>query len=488
MTRLLRLDPRALAGAALALLLAGCTVGPGYQRPELAAPENHRTLTTPAEAESLADLPWWEVFQDPALHDLINEALVNNHDLRIAAARVEEARARAGVAKSFLYPELNLTAGYGLNEASRTSDPPQTTDELDRRYENVNANFVLSWEIDLFGRLRRQNESAMAVFLATDEARQGVVLTLVADVARAYFVLRTLDLDLEIARRTLELNDATVALYRARLEGGVSNKLEVAQAIATRARTAATIPELERQIVVQENLISLLLGRNPGPIPRGIALTDQYLAPVVPAGLPSALLDRRPDVRQAEQLLVSANADVGAAKALFYPTISLTGLFGGASSDLTNLADRDSQVWSIGAGLFQPLFQAGRIRRNYEAAQAVFQQALEEYARTAQNAFREVADSLVTIEKLELVRIEQEAAVVALQEASDLARARYDQGLSSYFEVLLADEQLFAAEFDLARTRYNQLDAVIQLYRALGGGWQQPEQAEQAEQAEPPTQ
>jgi len=474
MTRFLRLDPRALAGVPLALLLSGCTVGPAYQRPELAAPENHRALTTPAEAESLADLPWWEVFQDPVLHDLINEALANNHDLRIAAARVEEARARAGVAKSYLYPELNLTAGYGLNEASLTTEPPQATSG-DRRYENLNASFALSWEIDLFGRLRRQNESAMAVFLATDEARQGVVLTLVGDVARAYFALRELDLELDIARRTLELNDGTVAFYRDRLEGGISNKLEVNQAIATRARTAAAIPELERQIAAQENLLSLLLGRNPGPIPRGTALTEQYLPPVVPAGLPSALLDRRPDVRQVEQLLVSANADVGAAKALFYPTISLTGLFGGASADLTNLADRDSQIWSLGAGLFQPLFQAGRIRRNYEAAQAAFEQALAQYAKTAQNAFREVADSLVAIDKYALVRAEEETAVAALKEASDLSRSRYDLGLSNYLEVLIADQQLFAAELALAQARFAQLDSVIQLYRALGGGWQQPE-------------
>ncbi|MBP1620060.1 MAG: efflux system, outer rane lipoprotein, NodT family [Acidobacteria bacterium] len=474
MTRLLRLDLRALAGIPLTLLLAGCMVGPGYERPELTAPENHRTLTTTAEAESLADLPWWEVFQDPVLHELVNEALVNNHDLRIAAARVEEARARAGVAKSYVWPELNLTAGYGLNEASLTTEPPQATSG-DRRYENLNASFVLSWEIDLFGRLRRQNESAMAVFLATEEARQGVVLTLVGDVARAYFALRALDLQLEIARRTLELNDGTVTFYRDRLEGGISNKLEVNQAIATRARTAAAIPELERQIAVQENFLSFLVGRNPGPIARGTALTDQYLPPVVPAGLPSALLDRRPDVRQAEQLLVSANADVGAARALFYPTISLTGLFGGASSDLTNLTDRSSQVWSIGAGLFQPLFQAGRIRRNHEAAQAAFDQALSQYAKTAQNAYREVADSLVAIDKYALVRFEQETAVVALQEASELSRSRYDLGLSTYLEVLIADEQLFAAEVALAETRFAQLDAVVQLYRALGGGWQQPE-------------
>jgi multidrug efflux system outer membrane protein len=474
MTRLLRLDLRALAGIPLTLLLAGCMVGPGYERPELTAPENHRTLTTTAEAESLADLPWWEVFQDPVLHELVNEALVNNHDLRIAAARVEEARARAGVAKSYVWPELNLTAGYGLNEASLTTEPPQATSG-DRRYENLNASFVLSWEIDLFGRLRRQNESAMAVFLATEEARQGVVLTLVGDVARAYFALRALDLQLEIARRTLELNDGTVTFYRDRLEGGISNKLEVNQAIATRARTAAAIPELERQIAVQENFLSFLVGRNPGPIVRGTALTDQYLPPAVPAGLPSALLDRRPDVRQAEQLLVSANADVGAARALFYPTISLTGLFGGASSDLTNLTDRSSQVWSIGAGLFQPLFQAGRIRRNHEAAQAAFDQALSQYAKTAQNAYREVADSLVAIDKYALVRFEQETAVVALKEASDLSRSRYDLGLSTYLEVLIADEQLFAAEVALAETRFAQLDAVVQLYRALGGGWQQPE-------------
>jgi len=478
MTRFLRLDPTALAGAALTLLLAGCMVGPGYQRPELTAPDNHRTLTTTAEAESLADLPWWEVFQDPVLHDLVNEALVNNYDLRIAAARVEEARARAGVAKSFVWPELNLTAGYGANQVSRESDPPQAAAGADRKYENWNASFVLSWEIDLFGRLRRQSESTMAVFLATDEARQGVVLTLVGDVARSYFALCALDLELEIARRTLELNDETVTFYRDRLEGGISNKLEVNQAIATRARTAAAIPDLERQIAAQENLLSFVVGRNPGPIARGTALADQYLPPVVPAGLPSALLDRRPDVRQAEQLLVSANADVGAARALFYPTISLTGLFGGASSDLTNLTDRNSQVWSLGAGLFQPLFQAGRIRRNYEAAQAAFEQALAQYAKTAQNAFREVADSLVAIDKFALVRVEQETAVAALQEASELSRSRYDLGLSTYLEVLIADEQLFAAEVALAQTRFAQLDAVVQLYRALGGGWEQPVPAE----------
>jgi multidrug efflux system outer membrane protein len=316
------------------------------------------------------------------------------------------------------------------------------------------------------------------------------VLTLVGDVAQSYFDLRTLDLELEIARHTLQINDETVAFYRRRVEGGVSNQLELDQAIANRSRTAAVIPDLERQIVVQENLIHFLLAQPPGPIPRGTALTEQHVPPAIPAGLPSALLDRRPDVREAEEILVAANADIGAAKALFFPTISLTGLFGAASLELSNLGDGDARIWSIAGGLFQPIFQGGRIRRNYDAAKARFEQAIAQYQKAAFNAYREVADSLVAIEKLEASRLEQEKGVEALADAARLSRQRYTAGLSNYLEILIADQQLFDAERLLARTRGSQLDAVVQLYRSLGGGWQPetpPESGQESgDQAAPP--
>jgi len=461
------------AGSLLATWLPGCAVGPKYQRPEMTAPANYRGLAEEAAPASLADVPWWEIFQDPELHALIRQALEGNFDLRVAAARVEEARARAGVAKSFLFPEVNLTGGYTGRQVSRQTEPPQDGGQQDRDYSNYDLGFSLSWEIDIFGRIRREKESAIAVFVSTEEARRGVVITLVADIAQAYFNLRELDLELEIARSTVQINDETVAFYRRRLGGGVSNQLELDQALANRARTAATIPELERQIAIQENLIAFLLGRPPAPIPRGAALTDQYHPPEIPAGLPSALLDRRPDVREAEELLVAANADIGAAKALFFPTIALTGLFGGASHELSDLGSADARITSLAAGLFQPIFQAGRLRRNYEAAKARYEQALARYQQAAYNSFREVADALVTIEKLEAVRAERAGGVEALRDAASLSRKRYTAGLSNYLEILIADQQLFDAELVLARTRGAQLDAVVRLYRSLGGGWQQ---------------
>ena len=462
---------RALAAAGLLAAALACAVGPNYERPDITAPENHRGLEGPAAAASLADVPWWELFQDPALKDLIHQALLANFDLRIAAARVEQARARAGIARSFLFPEVDLSGGYSSQQVSRLTEPPGDGGQDDRKYSNYDLGFTLSWEIDIWGRIRREREAAVALFMGSEEIRRGVVITLVADVARAYFVLRTLDLELEISRSTVEINDETVAFYRRRVAGGVSNQLELDQAIANRARTAATIPELERQIAIQENLIHLLLGQPPGPIARGAALIDEQAPPTVPAGLPSALLDRRPDVRGAEELLVAANADIGAAKALFFPTISLTGLFGGASHELSDLGTADARVWSVAAGLFQPIFQGGRVRRNYDAAKARYEEALAVYQKSAVNAFREVADALVTIEKLDGVRIEREAGVEALQDAAALARRRYNAGLSNYLEVLIADQYLFDAEILLARTRGAQFDTLVELYRTLGGGW-----------------
>jgi len=474
MTRIALTRRSPLAALALAFsLLPACAVGPNYSRPQMPVPPQHRFVEA-ATAESLADAPWWDVARDPVLQDLMREAIAANLDLRVAVARVEEARAQAGIAKSFLYPQINATGGYTAEQASRLSEPPQGT-AGQKTYQNYDAGFRLSWEIDVFGRLRREKEAAFAVYLATEQARRGVYITLVADVASTYFVLRELDLELEIARETLRLNDETVAFYDRRLKGGVSNRLELDQAVANRARTASTVPQLVQQIAITENALSLLLGRPPGPIARGAALGEQYMPPQVPVGVPAALLERRPDVVQAEQLLVASNANVGAAKALFFPTISLTGILGSVSGEFSNLLKADSTVWSLSPGLFQPLFQGGRIRRNYEAAQARFDQAMAQYQKAALNSYREVADALITIEKQRETRLEREKGVVALQDASKLSRDRYDTGLANYLEILIADQQLFDQQLTLARTRGDELRALVQLYRALGGGWQPPE-------------
>jgi multidrug efflux system outer membrane protein len=460
----------AVAGA---LAGAGCAaVGPNYKRPEMAPPPAYRWAAQAQAAESLADMPWWQVFSDEALQALIRDAIAHNLDLRAAIARVQEARALSGVARSFLYPEVNLGAGYSGDQVSRNAQPPQAAKDSDRTFNNTSVSASMSWELDLFGRLRRTNEAAFARYLATEEGRRAVVVALVSDVASSYFLLRELDLQLEIAHRTLGINDETVKYYDSRLQGGVSNRLELDQAKANRSITAAQIPEIERQIAVLEHAISVLAGRPPGAIARGRTLDGQAFPPAIPVGVPAALLERRPDVIQAERLLVASNADIGAARALFYPTISLTGALGTVSGDLSDLLKGDSVIWSVGAGLFQPLFNAGRNKRNYEAAQARFDQSLAAYQSAALNAYREVADALVTIQKLAGVRVEQEAGVEALRDAAALARARYDTGLATYLEILIADQQLFVLELQLARTRGDQLRAIAQLYRALGGGWQ----------------
>jgi multidrug efflux system outer membrane protein len=474
---------RFVAAAAAVALFGGCMVGPEYQRPEVAVPANHRGLDGAPPQESLADAPWWQVFDDATLQSLVRDAVARNYDLRIAVARVMEARAQAGVAKSFLYPEIGASGGFNSRQLPRLSDPPQA--DADRTTQNWNLGVGLSWELDLFGRIRREKQAAVARYLASEEGRRGVLIALVAEVASTYFSLRELDLELEIARGTLALNDETVAFYSRRLAGGVSNRLELDQAVANRAITASTIPDVERRIALTENAISVLLGRVPGPIPRGSVLSDWHFPPRVPAGIPAALLERRPDVLQAEHLLVAANADVGAARALFFPTISLSGAFGGLSHDLSEIAKGDSVLWSLGAGIFQPLFQGGRIRRNLEANQARFEGAVAQYQKAALNGYREVADSLVTIEKLAQARAEQEKGVAALQDAGKLARARYDTGLSNYLEILIADQALFQQQLSLARIRGAELQALSQLYKALGGGWQQETTAATTGASEP---
>ena len=453
------------------LLLSGCTLGPDYLRPKILIPDNHRGLVGVPAAESLADLPWWELFRDPVLQELTRESLQYNFDLRIAAARVEQARAQIGITRSFLFPQVNFSASSNVQQVSRASEPPQSFG-ADRTFRNLLLGFGLAWELDIFGRIQRETEASTSIFFATEQAQRGVLITLVADVAQSYFTLRQLDLELEVSRRTLKVNDDTVEFYSRRLIGGVSNRLEVDQATANRSRTASTIPDLERQIAIQENQINLLLGRNPGPIPRGTVLTEQYYPPSIPAGLPSALLERRPDVKGAEDLLVAANADIGAAKALFFPSFSLTSTLGSATRDLSNIANSRAAIWSVAGGVLQPVFQGWRIFYNYEASKFRFEQAVAEYQRAAQNGFREVADALVTIEKLKDVRAELEVSVQALANAARLSRLRYDTGLANYLEILIADQQLFDQELLLARTRGAQLNAVVQLYRTLGGGWQ----------------
>jgi len=462
---------------ALAAFAAGCAaVGPNYKRPELAPPIQYRGVQGAAAAESLADLPWWQVFDAPTLQALIREGIGNNLDLKVASARVVESRALAGVAKSFLYPQVGIGFGASGDQVSRLQDPPLTTDKVpDRSSQNWAFNATVSWEVDLFGRIRRGKESAFAQYLATEEGRRGVLVTLVGDIASAYFSLQELDLELEIARRTLKINDDSVVYYQTRLAGGVSNRLEVDQAKANRAVTATAIPDIEQQIALTENALSVLLGHPPSAITRGQALVERKAPPSIPAGLPAQLLARRPDVVQAEQLLVASNADVGAAKALFYPTISLTGSAGSISGALSDFMRPDAMVWSLAAGIFQPIYAGGRIKQNYEAAKARFDQALAAYQKAALSAYRDVADSLVTIEKLTARRKEIETGVDALRDATQLARSRYENGLSSYIEVLLADQQLFQQERLLAQTRGAQLTALAQFYRSLGGGWQ-PEQ------------
>ncbi len=460
------------APLAIAVFAGACTVGPNYKKPELQPPALYRGQQA-ATPESVADSGWWKVFDDPALFTLVRDGVANNIDLRVASARVAEAREIAGVAKSFRYPEVNVGFGVTGEQASRLGQPPLPKDTFpDRRYTNWSMTGSVSWDADLFGRLRRGQESAFAQYLATEEGRRAVLVALVGDIASTYFFLGELDLQLEIARRTLKLNDETVVYYSNRLAGGVSNRLEVDQAKANRAVTAATIPDLERQIALAENAMSVLLGRPPAAIARGRTLADRAIPPSVPVGLPAQLLERRPDVLQAERLLMSANADIGAAKALFYPTLSLTGSAGSVSGSLSDFMRPDAIVWSLGAGLLQPIFNGGRIKHNYEAAKARYDQALGAYQRAALVSYREVADSLVTIEKLGQRRVEFESGVEALRDATQLARARYDTGLSSYLEVLIADQQLFQQELQLAVTRGEQFRALADLYRSLGGGWQ----------------
>jgi outer membrane protein, multidrug efflux system len=425
------------------------------------------------QAEAAADAPWWGVFTDPTLQALVREAIASNLDLQAAVARVEQARAQAGIAKSFLYPQVDGTASYTVQQNVTKSD--------DDVQHGGTYGFQLAWELDLFGRLRREREAAFSRLLASEHGRRGVLVTLVGDVGSTYFLIRQLDWQLAIARQTLVVNDQTVSYFQTRLDGGVSNRLELDRIRANREVTAASIPTLEQQLAVAEDTLSLLLGRVPGHIERETVDDRGFptsvspvppLPPVIPPGVPATLLGRRPDVMEAEQLLVAANADVGAAKARFFPAINLSGFAGGISGDLATLLGGAGGVWTAAPSLLQPVYNAGRLRRNLELERARMAEALAAYRKSALNAYREVADALVAIAKLAETRTHQETGVAALQDAVDLARARYDSGLASYIEILTADQQLFDQQLLLAQTRGAEFRARSELYRALGGGWQ----------------
>jgi len=457
-----------VSGVVAAALLGGCAIGPDYKRPSVAQPPTFRGQAT-AEAVSFADAPWWEVFQDPSLKALIQEALRNNYDVNIAVARVQEARANLSIARSDLYPSLDYSGG-----ASRSKIGPGVSGQTGGPVRNATSSYFAamsaSWEVDIWGRIRRLTEAARATLLATEEARRGVWLTLVSDLGQAYFELLELDVRLQIARNSTNAYQRTYDLFLDRFNLGVASKLETSRALGALGDAQATIPQLESDILAKENQISILLGKAPTPIPRGKPMYEQPVVPTVPTGLPSTLLERRPDLRQAEQQLVSANAQIGVAKAEFFPKVSLTALLGTASSDLSTVTGA-SMIWT-GSGIFSgPLFNMGRTLGFYRASIAQWEQARLQYQQAVLTALREVSDALTALGKLNEAEMGQDTAVRALEEAVEHATARYRQGLANYFEVLEAQQQLYPAQNTLAQIRRDRLLSHVRLYKALGGGW-----------------
>lgn len=455
-----------LIALAAALLVAGCKTGPDYQRPEIAAPTGWRT--TAPTTESLANQAWWEFYQDPTLTNLIATALTNNQDLRIAAARIEQAMAGYRAQRASLMPALDAS---GTWTRSRSGYTGVTGDNFD-------VFGLLSYEVDLWGRLRRLTEAARAQMLASEEGRNTVYLGLVANVAVNYFNLRALDAQLEVARRTLITRTNSLELTRikfAEQDGkgyGIVSELDVRQAETQVYSARSSIVQLERAVATTENALSFLLGGHPGPIPRGRPLAQQAQPARVPAGLPSDLLLRRPDIRAAEQQLIAANADIGAARAAYFPTISITAALGVQSVQLEDLfSSGASKAWSFAPQLAGPIFQGGRIRAGVQAAEARKRELLAAYEQVIQNAFREVDDALVAITTLREQITIGEANVVAERRRLELSLDRYENGLSEYLEVLDAERSLFSAELGLAQIRGEALSALAQLYKALGGGW-----------------
>lgn len=454
---------------AVFFLFSGCAIGPRFHTPEMAAPEKFREMET-AVGSSMADVPWWDIFQDKALQGLIREAVHNNHDLLLAAARVEEARASVGVARADILPQSDLIASAERDRNSHDLYPG-----AERLTSTYSGGFNTTWEVDLWGRLRQKINAAKAEAEATGELRRGVMITLVADVAKNYFLLRQYDLQLKIALDTLETRQKTLDLFTQRQKGGVASGLEVAQAEGDMRETEATIPDFKRLITIQENTLCALLGRNPGPVERGESLEGQKTVPEIPAtGLPSELLKRRPDVIKDEYLVKSANAMVGAQVGEFFPKFNLANFLGGQGRRPTDFWGGDKgYVWTLGGDTSLPLFHGGRNVYQYKVAKAQWLQAVERYKQTVVSAFTDVGNALTDIRYYADIRAAQEKEVKADREAAKLSRIRYEGGFSDYLEVLDAERRRFTSENSLARTRGSQYVALSQLYRSLGGGWQQ---------------
>jgi outer membrane protein, multidrug efflux system len=449
----------------LLLLFAGCAVGPNYKRPEYPVPPIHRSetaLPAPAAAAAgptLGDMKWFDLFRDEKLQELIRTALKDNFDIRIAAQRVLAAQAFITVEKSALYPSVG---------AEVSADEQRG---VNRGLSSVFGGGRVFWELDVWGRIRRSTEAARAQYLAQEAVQQAVIQSLVTGVASSYFQLLELDQELEVAKKSLASRRGSVRLVSARMKGGIANQLEVDQALSLVATAAATIADIERRREQTENFLSTLLGRNPGSVERSKTLNDQRLAPEVPAGLPSVLLDRRPDIRQAEQLLVAANARVGVAKSMFFPTISLTGAGGYQNYDLSGLFKSDGLVYSYGGSITMPLFNAGKLWANYKASKAQREAAILSYQKSVMEAFRDVADSLVGYQKAKEYRAQRELFVTTLRDQLRLADMRYRGGVSSYLEVLDTERQALDAELSYAQAYLGELNSVIFVYKALGGGW-----------------
>ncbi len=478
---------------ALVAFVSGCAVGPNYKRPAVNVPDGFRqppeaspapvaqapasspNKTTPASASgssapdatpSFGEAKWWEVFQDKQLQDLIRTALKNNYDVRIAATRVQESQAQLGITRADQLPSLSV--GGNITGTRSAVNGPIPAFQI----ATGEVNAVGSWNLDFWGKFRRATEAARANLLSTQWAQKEVMSTLVANLAAGYFVLRQLDLQLEISKRTLNSRRDSLQLIQTLEQHGINSLLDVRQSEQLVYTAAAEVPDLERQIAQEENAISILLGNNPGEIPRGLKLTEQPHAPEVPVGLPSSLLERRPDILEAEENLVSANAQIGVARAAYFPQITLTGSGGYQSTALTNLFSGPAGLWSLAAGISQPIFQGGRLKSNVRFTEAQREQFLLTYEQTVQGAFRDVSNALVAYRKDREFRVQQEHLVEAAQDAAHLSEVRFKVGTTDYLEVLTNNTNYFSAELALAQAEGNELTAMVQLYQALGGGWQ----------------
>ena len=454
----------------MCLVLAGCAVGPRFQAPDAHAPAAFRGGES-SGTNSLGDWAWWRLFRDPDLQNLIQTALTNNYDLRVATARVEEARALWAESRAAYYPALGyeaLTSPY----RNGIGNSPYYTGQPSAKYSYLAGS--VSWEIDLWGRLRRLTEAARAQSLATEEARRNVMISLVSGVAQGYFQLLALDEELGIAQDTTNSLAQSLALFNDRLRGGVASTLETSSAEAALASAAAAIPELRRQIAMQENQIRVMLGTNPGPIARRPGALREEALPDVPPGLPSALLQRRPDIRQALQSMRAANAQIGVATADFFPQISLTGLLGTVSPELAPFSTGATTAWALAGQLAGPLFQGGALSAHLRQVRAAWDEARFQYQATVLNAFQEVSDALESRQELANERVEQARAVTAYQAAVRVANQRYVGGQASYYELLQEQLLLFPTQNALTQTHLNQLLSIVQLYKALGGGWNHP--------------